>query len=151
MRTITTKVLAAMLSALAFGAGTVTLVAPAQALAQYRVGTDGHSAYKLAAHNAAVRYDRDVRMWDCWGLGVQPRLSAWNGRRWVLWSTGRVSRDRSKCGNTRNKVVFSFHVALLGRAVSGRAYNLVRVKEHCSACQTARWTLPVLPPGAAAD
>jgi hypothetical protein len=120
------------------------------ALSAARLGADGQSAYKLAAHNAAVRYDRDVRMWDCWSFGARPRLAAWNGDRWVRWSVGAVSGDRSKCGNKSNKVVFSYHVSLLGRPVKDRAYNLVRVKEHCPGCQTAKWTLPVLPPGAAA-
>jgi hypothetical protein len=78
--------------------GSARYAAPSgiQALAQHRVGADGKSAYRLAAHNAAVRYDRDARMWDCWDRGVRPRLSAWNGRRWVLWSRGAVSRDQRK-------------------------------------------------------
>ena len=101
------------------------------------LATDGQSAYKLAAHNAGVRYDRDVRMWDCWALGARPRLSAWSGERWVRWSTGAVSRDRRKCGTTANKVVFSYRVTLLGRPVRGVVYNLVRVKEHCAGCQAA--------------
>ena len=38
-------------------------------------------------------------------------------RRWVPWATGVVSEDRRKCGSQTNKVVFSYHVTLLGRAV----------------------------------
>jgi hypothetical protein len=88
-------------------------------------------------------------MWDCWDRGVTPRFAAWNGRRWVRWSTGTVLTDVQKCPNS-NKVVYSYYVALKGTFVKNRAYRLVRVKEHCNGCITARWTLPVLPPGAAA-
>jgi hypothetical protein len=138
-------------TAAAAGALKGTAQSAAVAPSAVRRGTDGQSAYKLAAHNAGVRYDRDVRMWDCWDVGTRPRLSAWNGTRWVRWSMGAVSRDRIKCGRKANKVVFSYHVSLLGRPIRHRAYHLVRVKEHCPGCQTASWTLPVLPPGAAAD
>lgn len=112
---------------------------------------DGKNAYKLAAHNAAVRYDRDVAMWDCWDAGVVPRLSAWNGRRWIRWAVAEVSKDATKCPEKgTRKAVYRYHVSLKGRPVDGFAYNLVKVKEHCRGCETSRWTLPVLPPGAGA-
>jgi hypothetical protein len=115
------------------------------------VSPDGVSAYKLARHNAAVRYHRHVKMWDCWSSGVTPRFAAWNGSRWVRWSIGQVSTDVEKCpGPGKSKIVYSYYVSLKGVPVKNRAYHLVRVKEYCRGCETARWTLPVLPPGAAA-
>ena len=113
--------------------------------------SDGINAYKLAKHNAAVRYDKHVAMWDCWDAGVTPRFSAWNGRKWVLWAVGEVSRDQQKCEGSQNKIVYRYRVSLKGKPIRNRAYNLLRVKEACSGCYTSYWTLPVLPPGAAAD
>ena len=113
--------------------------------------SDGISAYKLANHNAAVRYDNRVAMWDCWDAGVTPRFSAWNGHKWVLWAVGEVTRDQQKCEAGKNKIVYRYEVSLKGRPVRNRAYNLLRVKEACPGCYTSHWTLPVLPPGAAAD
>lgn len=125
-------------------------ISPAGAQSADR-SSDGISAYKLAKHNAAVRYDKDVTMWDCWDSGVTPSFSAWNGRKWVLWTVGEVSRDQRKCQPGEKNVVYSYHVSLKGKPVRNRAYNLLRVKEACQGCYTSYWTLPVLPPGAAAD
>lgn len=88
-------------------------------------------------------------MWDCWESGVTPRFAAWNGKKWVRWSVGAVSKDAKKCKGDTNKVVYSY-VSLKGKKVEGLAYRLVKVKEYCDDCVTSTWTLPVLPTGAAA-
>ena len=111
---------------------------------------DGISAYNLADHKTSVAYGSTVTMWDCWGRdsvpwddGIVPKLSAWDGSRWVLWDVSSVSVDNAKCEKGDRKVVFTLQVDLKGRPTSGQSYNLVRVKEHCAGCETARWTLPV--------
>lgn len=108
------------------------------------------NGYKLARHDDAVRYRRLARYWSCWTPGTRPILSAWNGRRWVRWATAERIPGFDKCRRRSDTVVFSFYANLLGREVKDRAYHLLTVKEHCGECETAEWTLPVLPRGAQA-
>lgn len=108
------------------------------------------NGYKLARHEDAVRHKREARYWSCWTPGTRPLLSAWNGRRWVRWATAERIPGFNKCGMRSDTVVFSFYTSLLGREVKDRAYHLLTVKEHCRGCETAKWTLPVLPRGAQA-
>ena len=86
-------------------------------------------------------------MWSCWTAGTRPRLSAWNGRRWVQWAIAERIPGLDKCARGSDTVVFSFYTSLLGQRVKDRAYHLLRVKEHCTGCDTSAWTLPVLPKG----
>lgn len=108
------------------------------------------NGYKLARHEDAVRYRREARFWSCWTPGTRPMLSAWNGRRWVRWAAAERIPGFNRCGRRLDTVVFSFYTSLLGREVKDRAYHLLTVKEHCGGCETAKWTLPVLPRGAQA-
>jgi hypothetical protein len=124
---------------------------PSLAVTASEVSTPAiQNGYKLARHEDAVRYRREARFWSCWTPGTRPLFSAWNGQRWVRWATAERIPGFNKCGGRLDTVVFSFYTSLLSRKVKDRAYHLLTVKEHCRGCETAKWTLPVLPRGAQA-
>lgn len=106
-------------------------------------GSDGISAYRLEKRKISVAYRSTVTMWDCWDASARPRLSAWDGSRWVLWAVATTSVDNRKCESGQVKAVFTFQVALRGAPVAGSSFNLLRVKEHCPGCVTARWKMPI--------
>lgn len=44
------------------------------------------------------------------------------------------------------KIVYTYTVSLKGRPSTTSSYNLLKVKEHCTGCETSSWTLQVVVP-----
>ena len=108
--------------------------------------SDGVDAYRLADHKSSVAYGAVVTMWDCWDPAGAPRFSAWNGARWVLWDVGAKSVDSKRCPSGDMKIVYTYTVSLKGRPSTASSFNLLKVKEHCTGCETSAWTLQVVVP-----